>query len=77
MDLQGHDEKLTSDMNLVLKSFQKVQGSNRDYCSNFWLNFQVTSKFGIISVRLILPKVGVDGFTGTWRESDVRKENDL
>ena len=64
-NLPGHDGKLMSDMNLVL-------GASRDYCSYFWLNFQAASKFVIVSVRLILPKVRTDGFTGPRRESDVR-----
>ena len=28
------------------------------------MNFQATVKFVIVSVRLILPKVGADGFAG-------------
>ena len=35
------------------------------------MNFQVITKF-IVSIRLLLQKVGVDGFTGPRRESDVR-----
>ena len=38
------------------------------------MNFQTTSKFVIATVRLILGKVGVDGFTRPRWESDVRFE---
>ena len=37
----------------------------------FSLNSQAIIKFVIVSVRLLLPKVRVDGFTGLQRESDV------
>ena len=42
--------------------------------SNFWLNFQATIKFVIVSVTLILSKVGFDRFPGSWGEIDVRYE---
>ena len=35
-----------------------------DVTRNVWLNFQAAAKFGIVAVRLILPKVEIDGFTG-------------
>ena len=38
------------------------------------MNFQATSKFVIVFVRLILPKVLVDGCTIPRQESDVRYE---
>ena len=41
---------------------------------NFWMNFQTVSKFGIVAVRLILPKVGIDGFTGlTGKRCQIKK----
>ena len=56
------------------KTFLKGYCANRDYCSHFWLSFQATSKFVIVSVTLILPEVGVDRFTGPRRESgQIRK----
>ena len=42
--------------------------------SRFWMNFQATIKFVIVSDRLIVGKVGVDGITGPQRKSDVRQE---
>ena len=41
------------------------------------MTFKTTDKFLIVYVRLILGKVGVDGFTGPRRESDIRYECDL
>ena len=52
----------------VLESCQSYKGGNRDYCTRFWLNFQATIKFVVVSVRLILGKNGIDGFTGPRRE---------
>ena len=46
--------------------------SEYDSFSRFWLNFQATIKYAFVSVRFILLKVGVHGFTGPWRESNVR-----
>ena len=39
--------------------------------------FQTTGKFLIVIVRLILGKVGVDGFTGPRGESDIRYKCNL
>ena len=47
-------------------------GGNRDYYSHFSVTFETTGKFVIVLVRLILGKLGVDGFTGPRRENDVR-----
>ena len=41
------------------------------------MTFETRGKFLIVFVRLILGKVGVDGFTGPLRESDIRYEFDL
>ena len=41
---------------------------NRDYCKHVSMIFEVTSKFVIVCVRLILGKVGIDGFTRSQRE---------
>ena len=49
-------------------------GGNRDYCSHISVTVETTGKFVIVFVRLILGKVGVDGFTGPRRESDIRYE---
>ena len=43
----------------------------------FGLNFPAIAKFVIVSLRLILLKVRVDGFTGPWPESAVRLESDF
>ena len=41
------------------------------------MTFERTGKFVIVFVRLILGKVGVDGFTEARRESDIRYEYNL
>ena len=41
------------------------------------MTFETTGKFLNAFVRLTLGKVGVDGFTGPRRESDVRQENNF
>ena len=52
--------------------FQMLKGADRDLCSHFLVNFQAAINFAVVSVRLILLKFGVDGFTEPRRESDVR-----
>ena len=52
-------------------------GGNRDYYSHFLVTFKTTGKFVIVLVRLILGKLGADGFTGSRRESDIRYECNL
>ena len=59
----------TTEINIRYEFDLKVILKNS--CSRLWLNFQATVKFVIISVRWILPKVEVDGFTGSQRESDI------
>ena len=48
-----------------------------DFYRHFSVRLETTGKFLIVHVRLILGKVGVDGFTGPRRESDIRYECDL
>ena len=48
----------------VLENCQRFKGGNRDYCRNFSLIFETTSKFLIVLVMLIFGKVVVDGFVG-------------
>ena len=50
---------------------------NRDCCSYFSATFETADKFLIVFVRLMFGKVGVDGFTGPWRESGIKYEFDL
>ena len=50
---------------------------NRDYYSPILVTFKTTVKFVIVFVRFILGQLGVDGFTGPRRESDIRYECDL
>ena len=76
-DLPGHDGKATSDKKTIFISYQRYNGGNRDYCNHFSLIFETTSKFLIVFVKLILGKVGVDGFTAPRREIDIRYEFDL
>ena len=47
-------------------------GGDRDYYRHISVAFERTCQFVIVFVRLILGKVGVDGFTGPGRESDIR-----
>ena len=62
---------------MIFTSHQRHKGGNRDYCSHFILIFETASKFLIFFVRLILAKVGVDGFTGPRGEIDIRYELNL
>ena len=41
------------------------------------MTFKTTVEFVIVLVRLIFRKLGVDGFTGPRRESDIRYECNL
>ena len=41
------------------------------------MTFETTGKFLIAFLRLILGKVGFDGFTGPRRESDIRYKCDF
>ena len=41
------------------------------------MTLETTGKFLIVFVRLILGQVGVGGFTGPGRKSDIRYEFDL
>ena len=50
------------------------KGGKRDYSSNFSVIFEITCKFLIVFVRLILEKVETDGFTGPRQEMDIRCE---
>ena len=70
----GLNGKVTSDKEMICNSHQKYKGANRDYSSKFSVIFKITSKYLIGFVRLILGKVGVDGFTGPRREIDMRYE---
>ena len=51
-----------------------VQGANEDSCSHVLSNFQAAIKPVIVSVRLILPKVRVDEFTGLQQEINIGYE---
>ena len=46
----------------------------KDFAAIFLVIFQTTRQFDIACVRLILGKVGVDGFTGPRYETSVRYE---
>ena len=68
---------MASNKKVISISHQGYKGGNRDYCSHFSVTFETTGKFLIVSVRLILGKMGVDGFTRLRRKSDIRYEFDL
>ena len=46
-------------------------GGDRDYYRYISVTFETIGEFVTVVVRLILGKVGVDGFTGPRRESDI------
>ena len=71
-DLPGHDGKVTSDINVISISYQVYNDGNRDYFSHFSMTIETTGKFVIVSVRLILGKMVVDGFTALQREINVK-----
>ena len=75
--LPGHDGKVTLDEKMISISHQGYKGGNRDYCSHFFVTFETRGKFLIVFLRMILGKVGVDGFIGPRRESDIIYEYDL
>ena len=72
---QKSDARYEFDLKLVLKSLRFKQ---RYLLQPFLLHtFETTGRNLIVFVRLIFGKVGVDGYTGTRRESDFRYECDL
>ena len=73
-NLPGHNGKVTSDKKKSCNSYQRYKGENRDLCSYFSVIFEITVKFLIVLVRLILEKVGIDGFTGPRQKTGVRYE---
>ena len=62
---------------IISVSHQGDKGANRNYCCHFSVTFETTGKFSIVIVRLILGKVGVDGFTRHRWEREIRYECDL
>ena len=62
---------------MISISHQGYKGGNRGYCSHLSVTFERTGKFLIVFVRLILGKVGVDGFTRPRRKSGITDEFDL
>ena len=68
---------MTSDKKIIFIPYKGYKGGNRDYCGHFSVTFKTTGKFYNVFVRLILGKVGVDGFTEPCRESDIRYEFEL
>ena len=75
-DLPSHDEQVTSDKKTIFISHQNYEGRNRGYCSHFSVIFEITNKFLILFVRMILGKVEVDGVTGPRQKVDIRYEFD-
>ena len=51
-----------SDKKMISISHQGYKSGNRNYCSHVSLTFEARGKFLITFVRLILGKVGVEGF---------------
>ena len=61
--LPGHDGKVMSHKKIISIFHQGCKGEI-DHCKHFSVRFETTSKFLIVSVRLMLLKVGVDGLSG-------------
>ena len=76
-DLPVHGRKATSDKKIIFIPHEGFKGGNRDQCNHFSVTLQTTGKFLIVFVRLILGKIGVDGFTRPYQESDIRYEFEL
>ena len=72
--LSAHRGKVPSDKKIICNLYQSYNGGNRDFCSHFSVIFEITSKFLTDFVRLILGKVGMDGFMEPRREIDIRYE---
>ena len=64
-EFNGPQWKIDVRYEFGFKVISKDLACKRDYMSNFWFNFPAASKSFIIFVRMILPKVGVDRFTGS------------
>ena len=67
-DLSGHDGKVTSGKKIIVIPYEAYECGNRDHCRHSSVTFETKAKFLIVFVRLILEKVGVDGFTGPKRK---------
>ena len=67
-DLPGHNRKVTSNKKIISVPYEGYKGGKRDYCTHFSVMFEITGKFLIVFVRLILEKVGVGGFTQPHRK---------
>ena len=76
-NLPGHDWRVTSDKEIICKSYQSHKIENIDHCSPFLVIFVTTKKFLIVFVRLVLGKEGVDEEIGPWRDIDIRYEFNL
>ena len=61
--LPGHDGKVILHKKIISIFHQAYKGEI-DHCRRFSVRIETTSKFLIVSVRLMLPKVGVDGLSG-------------
>ena len=59
---------------MICNWYQRYKGRNWDYCSHFSVILEITSKFLIVFVRLILTKARVGRFTGPLREIVFRYE---
>ena len=62
------------DKKMICRSYQRYKGRKRYFCSHFSVIFEITNKFIILFVRLILGKVRVDRFTGPRWKIDIRYE---
>ena len=68
---------MRSDEKIISIPYEGYKDENKNYCSNFSVTYYTTGKFLIVFIRLILGKVGVDGFLAPRRESDIRYKIDL
>ena len=67
----GQQREIDGRHEFDLKINLKASGCKKRLLSCFWLNFQAAIEFAIASVRLVMPKIEIDGFTEPRRESDL------
>ena len=76
-EFTSHVGKVTLDREMIFIFHQRHKDGNRIYCNHFSVIFEITGKFLIAFVKLILGKKGVDGVTGPRRKNDIRYEFNL
>ena len=75
----GHDGRVTPDKKIFANHVKglEVEIETFSVIRAFFNNFEITSKFPVVFVKLMIDKVGVDGFIGPRQETDIRYEFSL